>query len=183
MNTDEVCKMIDAITEGKEFTLSVPVPVGENSLTLKFHEDEISIYGAHGFATAIRNLRDIREIAAALVAWANRKDGTIDLAAMSILGSIRWAELKKSAEDDTAPSIHDWANIKSGRSTREEWYRRNVRHMTPETLKRNMKDLKEIKAQTPVGPEYDDIQKAIDILHVALNGGNIPPLPEGNDNV
>lgn len=181
--------MIDAITEGQEFKHEWlesnefdPLSIRTIPSALQFTSEGSS------FVFECNDPRVAREIAGALVAWANRKEGKTD--EPNPIADAIWVEslranrnVQKSLTEVTAPSISDWANIKSGRSTREEWYRRNVRHMTPETLKRNMKDLKEIKAQTPVGPEYDDIQKAIDILHVALNGGNIPPLPEGNDNV
>ncbi|GHF92391.1 hypothetical protein [Streptomyces griseosporeus] len=75
MNVEQVVEMIDAITEGRDYELDVPVLVEEDSLTLKFNEDEISILGSLGFATAIRDTRTAREICAALLTWADRKDG------------------------------------------------------------------------------------------------------------
>jgi hypothetical protein len=145
VNTEEVCKMIDDITEGKPFSRQ----------NLNGEQVNIASQG-DGFALAgtLTNPRTAREIAGALVAWANRKDG------VTSNRNVQSDLLSEKKEKDVAI----W---------RENWYHRNIRNMTRETMERNMSDLKKIRRSTPFpSDEFDDIQKAIDILHVALNGGN-----------
>jgi hypothetical protein len=108
MNVEEVCAMIDAITEGRPFELDVPVPVGEDALNLRFNSDEISILGSRGFATAVRNPRNAREIAAALTAWANRKDGIkLDGFADNVTRLTRGDTIEHKTESSIAPEVAD----------------------------------------------------------------------------
>jgi hypothetical protein len=190
VNTEEVCKMIDDITEGKPFSRQ----------NLNGEQVNIASQG-DGFALAgtLTNPRTAREIAGALVAWANRKEGVINN-----FESITVAQIAESPapEDCNFPEVwrtsaphrrfhythkkclaRDEGNVQNDLLSekkekdvaiwRENWYHRNIRNMTRETMERNMSDLQKIRRSAPFpSDEFDDIQKAIDILHVALNGGN-----------
>lgn len=77
MNAEEVVAMIDAITEGKTYGLTPRVTEASDELNFTFEKDEINIFSGERFAAAINDTRTAREIAGALIAWANRKDGRI----------------------------------------------------------------------------------------------------------
>lgn len=105
LNTEEVVEMIDAITEGKTYA----APFSGRSLDGQRDAEMIIAVGNTGFGFKIgRELFDItdprtaREIAGALVAWANRKDGMVKGSARAIIGDIRWAETfnKGASESD-----------------------------------------------------------------------------------
>ena len=65
MSTQEVVEMIDAITEGKSYENDF-IRVNKHDFCLKFPTGEI----------VFDQPRGAREIAAALIAWANQKEGT-----------------------------------------------------------------------------------------------------------
>jgi hypothetical protein len=157
VNTEEVCKMIDDITEGRPKQVTWEGDAGEyDSITLRTISGafQFTQHGNGAFVFQSDDPRTAREIAGALVAWANRKDG------VTSNRNVQSDLLSEKKEKDVAI----W---------RENWYHRNIRNMTRETMERNMSDLQKIRRSTPFpSDEFDDIQKAIDILHVALNGGN-----------
>lgn len=157
MNTDEVVAMIDAITEGKIFAKRWNLSEGGH---FNFASDGEGIALRTSGVTEIQDPRTAREIAGALVAWANKKEGHNEGAAF--LGKLAVSILNDGGVD--FPSVNDWAHIKAGRDTRTNWYARNVKRMTLETLKRNKQDLEGTKAQTPPGPELDDIRRAINVI-------------------
>jgi hypothetical protein len=101
MTTEEVAEMIEAITEGKIYATSFE---GRSLDGLRDGHMEIAVAPA-GFGFKIgHELFDLvdpntaREIAAALVAWANRKNGMMKGSARAILGDIRWAEFNDEKE-------------------------------------------------------------------------------------
>ena len=71
MNTEQVVEMIDAITEGEEFHHVFDTHVG--SLELFMTEYGFSIR-PEGDGTVCIDPRTAREIAGALIAWANHKE-------------------------------------------------------------------------------------------------------------
>jgi hypothetical protein len=194
MNTEEVVEMIDAITEGKVYATSFE----GRSLSGK-HDGQMTIaVGNSGFGFKIgRELFDVtdprtaREIAGALVAWANRKDGEFNAihqdAQHAIEGSLGLYVangVKKSGVGEadetnpTAPSPSDWKAIKNGYDSREEWYRRNVSRMTQETKNRNLKDLDAMLGDSTNPAESRDIRKAMKIL--IANGAKLLCLSFGS---
>lgn len=75
MNAEEVCKMIDQISEGKYYAHGFETVKDSHSLSIEVNEEFwISSFNA-SFLAKLDNPRTAREIAAALVAWANRKEG------------------------------------------------------------------------------------------------------------
>lgn len=165
MNTEEVCAMIDAITEGKPFTLNIGTGVnfefGPNGVSLI--ADEI------GVLARFTDARPSRELAGALIAWANRKDGFTpppknDMTELEL----------KNIQRDTFATHEKFLSAFATKSDenqvrtwvwREEWHRRNVGRMTPETRDRNLKDLVEIQAELhPNDPQQADLAAAIEIL-------------------
>lgn len=175
MNTEEVVAMIDAITDGRTFTLDVNTIEGEPSIAAKFTMDEVSIYGQGGFATAIDDPRTAREIAGALIAWANRKDGLVSWdTAKSV--TIYGQDLRDAIRDKRTTSIPEelkhygelGGTKRVGNSSYADWYRRNVENMTQETKDRNLKDLLGIQEDVSiVSEEHADICAAIDILIIS----------------
>lgn len=84
MNTEQVIEMIDAITEGGEYE---KFELNGEQINIAIRDDEFVIAGLSN------DPRTAREIAAALVAWANRKDGMMNGSVRAILGDIRWSEV------------------------------------------------------------------------------------------
>jgi hypothetical protein len=167
MDAEQVCEMIDTITEGRNYDLEIKGANDTGECRLQFASGSFSLALLEGWATEIDDPRTAREIAAALIAWANHKDGIVfdQLTAAANLAAMR--------KSPTAPTVEDWAEIKSGRSSREEWYRRNVERMSLETLKRNKEDLKGIRANLPTHSptretDWADINKAINIINDEL---------------
>jgi hypothetical protein len=99
METRKVVEMIDAITEGMPYELEI-----DSATYLKLRETDFSFIDEQGgeLVAPSVNPRTAREIAAALVAWADRKDGSISRTAGAILGAIRWAEFKGDIESTPA---------------------------------------------------------------------------------
>jgi hypothetical protein len=166
VNTEEVVAMMDAITEGRNYDLEVAGDRESDNVRLQFASDSFAIsHDPNSFAvTEVTNPRVAREIAGALVAWANRKDS-------STKGG-------KDAVEITAAVWGAPARVNSGGvggtdatnpSSRAEWFRRNVNRMTQETKDRNLKDLRAILSDPMTRhEEHSDIQAAIMIL---LNAG------------
>lgn len=75
MNTNEVVEMIDAITGGENYDLEIMGDKETGVAEIRFTESRFYIKLTEGWGTEHNNPRTAREIAAALVAWANRKDG------------------------------------------------------------------------------------------------------------
>jgi hypothetical protein len=69
MNTEEVCEMIDAITEGRTFARTWQGAV--SNIHLAVGEEGFAI---HANEFGCNDPRTAREIAGALVAWASRMD-------------------------------------------------------------------------------------------------------------
>jgi hypothetical protein len=185
--------MIDAITEGKYYAHSFETTPNSNTISISFlsvpsievgtnHPDlNKKAAGEFWFSTfdeganflaKINNPRTAREIAGALVAWANRKEGdplsrTIQRRTVQAIVGDDWNEEVNTADEVTG--LMNWQDVKSDNHPREEWYRRNVGQMSQETKDRNLKDLMAIKEQnaTMVGPDQPsmlDLQAAIQIL-------------------
>lgn len=74
MNTEEVVAMIDAITEGKNTKIKWDGAALTGDLSIDSRVDSIR-FAIKGDAFDIAHPRIAREIAGALVAWANRKEG------------------------------------------------------------------------------------------------------------
>lgn len=102
MNTEEVVAMIDAITEGKDYVLRPKVIEGYQGIAIGVSDDSV-LFSTEGdpLGTRIEDPRTAREIAGALVAWANRKEGnTNTVASRAIIGQLRWAETNSEAVVD-----------------------------------------------------------------------------------
>lgn len=97
MNTEQVVEMIDAITEGKIFATTFDGrglkgnPSGQ--MTIAVGNSGFG-FNVSGCLFDVKDPRTAREIAAALIAWANRKDEMVKGSARAILGDIRWSETK-----------------------------------------------------------------------------------------
>lgn len=163
MNTEEVTEMIDAITEGEDYTLSV-TNEGESGdrLNLEFTADRLTFTDCFDSFVDVKNARAAREIAGALIAWASRKDGGLPGGAISDLRDMfSQGNVKRPSHSEEAPQP----------GSREIWYRQNVGNMTPETKQRNLKDLEGIYNDLhPNSSEAIDTQKAIEILRASLFG-------------
>jgi hypothetical protein len=175
MNTEEVVAMMDAITEGRDCVLHPKGIDGYQGITIGIFDDGI-LFSTEDDPSGIQinDPRTVREIAGALVAWATRKDQLVswDVAkSLTIFGHDLRSEQSGGVggTDATFPSVSDWAAIKSGTSSRAEWYRRNVDRMTQEIKDRNLRDLRAILSDPMTRhEEHPDIQAAIMIL---LNAG------------
>jgi hypothetical protein len=70
MNVDEICKMMDAIHEGKPGMLNLGVGFNVHfSPGISFIADEIGVLGR------ITESKQARELAVMLITWADRQDG------------------------------------------------------------------------------------------------------------
>lgn len=102
MNAEQVCEMIDAITEGRNFTLH---PTESPMTEINFEGDEISVFPpAHEGYFDITETRTAREIAGALVAWANRKDGK------GFLTPLMREAQQSIVKSKTESSLSNWSN-------------------------------------------------------------------------
>jgi hypothetical protein len=142
MKTEKVVAMIDTITDGRQFAHRWEGE--ENSFNFASSDSGFAVQ-ASSFGCS--DPRTAREIAGALVAWANRKEGNGNE-----------TEAFRVSADHFSKS-------------RAEWYERSVKYMSQETKNRNLKDLHSIALEySDLDVDYDDIQKAIQVLRDA--GGN-----------
>jgi hypothetical protein len=168
MNTEEVVAMIDDITDGRPSVNGWENAVTGPGFILATAPQKIVMGDARdAFNFVITDERVAREIAGALVAWANRKGNLVgeNERAVSKLNSLSVVKPKFKVIHN--PGEH--ANPKVLRSNwRAEWFRRNVGNMSQETKNRNLKDLREIQKTLSGGSlEWDDAQAAIQILRDA----------------
>ena len=142
MNTEEVVAMMNAITEGAQWSRTIEGEAESDSLRFAVEADRVLLGTLdYDYVCEIQNPRTAREIAGALVAWANRKDGQL-------------GALPNTDVDQT-----------SSAGSRATWYRRSVGIMSQEAKNRNLKDLTAIQAQMhPNDVEQVDIAAAIQIL-------------------
>ena len=153
MTTNKVMEMINAIFDGQSYELTPETYELSSEFEIAFGKSEIAFNQPDGdFGAFIRNPRVAREIAAALVTWANRQESSKS-SGVHILVS--------------APIAQDPVN-----NSRESWYTRTVRMMTDDTIQRNMKDLQSIEASLASNrnetPELEDVRAAISICHAEL---------------
>jgi hypothetical protein len=136
LNTQEVVEMIDAITKGRNYRLDVPTTQSSDEMYVGFDTGAVIFHGVGmSFLATITDPRTAREIAAALVSWANHKDGGLPFTPLLNSG---------------------W---------RYEWYKRSVANMTQETKDRNLQDLEAIYRNPNTSTEEaDDIARAIVVL-------------------
>jgi hypothetical protein len=150
MNTDQVVEMIDAITEGRRYLFNV-----DEATTIVFSPEHFEVVDEHGdeLVASIDNERLAREIAGALVAWANRKQGTEERLTIN-------AFLSAIGVPQDAVKIN---------SSRQDWYARNIQFMDVPTLRRNFDDLMRI-TKTKGLPDADkaDANRAKDFIWSAL---------------
>lgn len=163
MNTEQVVEMIDAISEGKPYQLAPSVDASSvDDLLVRFQPDGITFTElSNQFEALITDPRVAREIAGALVAWANQKQGgNVDLATVVKLFGDGRPEF---------PSVNDWADIKCGRQTAKYWYLRNVRNMSVESLNRNLESIKDNQKNISGGSIlWDDLVDAIDVIKAEI---------------
>lgn len=160
MNTDQVVEMIDAITEGRPYDHTWESANLSDALHLAT-TGTMARFGIRGEVFDVEDPRTAREIAGALVAWANRKQG--HNVGAQFLGRLAVSILSDGSVG--FPSVNDWAHIKAGRDSRANWYARNVKNMSQETKDRNLKDLIGIQAEMhPNDMAQIDIAAAIQIL-------------------
>lgn len=170
MNTEEVCAMIDAITEGRKYVYE------NNGGTSRMTVDEDGISFSAEITFLIEQPRTAREIAGALVAWANRKEGNAnEVEAFRVAAEFKPTtsipeEIVKRQQAVYEPPA---TNNKVPGCWRADWYRRNVTSMSQETKDRNLKDLRGIweagkstamRSSTMTKEEASDIYAAIVIL-------------------
>jgi len=173
MNTEQVVAMIDAITEGKKYTTDWETAQDglEDDLRIEVSGNSFNLIGLdRRFVHVIRDPRAAREIAGALVAWANRKEGdplsrTIQRRTVQAIVGDAWNEEVNTTNADKYGTIdgEPMVSLRHGES-REDWYRRNVGRMSQETKDRNLHDLKAMLSGTSGKAEDDDIRAAIRIL-------------------
>ena len=173
MNTEEVVAMIDAITEGKPFVHRWESET--DSLIFATSPEKAVLSDTGDFCFDLRDPRTAREIAGALVAWANRKDGIQQPKSFEATdpnnphpGMYHFAfgcrecfpALKTMTEESLASQLIDMK--KNGRA---QWYRRNVDRMSQETKDRNLQDLRGIQAELhPNDVTNIDVEAAMQIL-------------------
>lgn len=165
MDTKEVVAMIDAITEGRPYTLNL----GEG-VNFEFGPNGISLIAdGIGVLARLTKGRPTREIAGALVAWANRKEGKLDTSnkALALVDTL------VSSQVDY-PSVNDWSNLTSGRITFEAWYKLHVPNMGPEAIEKNIKALEDMRREwAPSSVKFHDTGKALEILKKAMPEGSV----------
>lgn len=82
MNTEELVNMIDAISEGKAFTLPI-----DETVNLVLGKEAFGFSGTQSLdLVAHYDSRTAREIAAALISWANRQE------AINPANQVEWLE-------------------------------------------------------------------------------------------
>lgn len=154
MTTNKVMEMINAIFDGKPYRMEVnSADDNFENMEVRFRSDNVVFVEKGGaFVCTVNDPRIAREIAAALVTWANRQESSKS-SGVHILVS--------------APIAQDPVN-----NSRESWYTRTVRMMTDDTIQRNMKDLQSIEASLASNrnetPELEDVRAAISICHAEL---------------
>lgn len=74
MNTAEVCAMIDAISDGKNYTLEITGDKLTGVAEIQFTPSRFYIKLAEGWGIEHENPRTAREIAGAFIAWATQKE-------------------------------------------------------------------------------------------------------------
>lgn len=168
MDTQAVVKMIDAITEGRDYNLDVQnARHDDDDMTISFRPDEVTFHDNFDSYVTVESPRVAREIAGALVAWATRKEVGENITRQEV------GRICVTAAGDSQvefPSVNDWADIMSGRSSREEWYRQNVGRMTLESKRQNYDALHEARKTVSGGSQrWDDITKAMRILEESMD--------------
>lgn len=153
MNTEQVVEMIDAITEGRNYTLAIPGDKESGEAEIVFTPSRFYIKLTEGWGTEHDNTRLAREIAGALIAWANRKEGGSTAAAKS---PVIW--------ETKSPRIGKNSADSRGGLSRADWYARNVHQMSQEAKDRNLRDLKTFLTTDESAGQEADIQTAIQIL-------------------
>ncbi|MFG2268080.1 hypothetical protein [Streptomyces sp. NPDC048720] len=93
MNTEEVCEMIDAITAGETFVNNW-VGETEGRFNLAIGDEGFAV---HATEFGCNDPRTAREIAGALVAWANRKGDSITHD--QIQGAVTLAAIRRNKEE------------------------------------------------------------------------------------
>ena len=160
MNTEEVVAMIDAITEGRYYAHSFETTPNSNTISIEVGTNNPEVDSEFWFSTfdegvqflaKINDPRVAREIAGALVAWANKQEG------------VRSAKPREISESEWQSSGTLRRKVRNG-CWREDWYRRNVGNMSQETKDRNLRDLKGMLNLGDESPEQLDIDAAINIL-------------------
>lgn len=76
MNAEETCKMIDIITEGRPYVLTVKTAaLSCDDMSIRINPESIYFFDVPAdFMAMVDDPRVAREIAGALVAWADRKE-------------------------------------------------------------------------------------------------------------
>lgn len=85
LNADEVVEMLDAITSGREFSTNWTPMAGEKLHILTRDDSFVIGMGNVPNIVSLGDPRTAREIAGALVAWANRKESQPDSGLMEIV--------------------------------------------------------------------------------------------------
>lgn len=163
MNTEQVVEMIDAISEGRTYGFMPSVTEASDTLNFTFNKNEINIFSGEDFAACVENPRTARELAGALIVWANKQEDATVHPDMAV-GFMRLMGM------NGAPGKYDRDDC-----WREKWYRIHAPNMTKETLKVNMRDLNKLKDTFIVERgnghwSVSDVQKAINICRDLLNG-------------
>jgi hypothetical protein len=85
MNTEQVCKMIDTIVEGRPYLQSWEGSAATSDIVMDVRKSSIR-FSIEGQTFDVAHPRTAREIAGALVAWANRIDPQIEKPLFGIPG-------------------------------------------------------------------------------------------------
>lgn len=162
MNIDQVRAMIDAIHKREDHVIRAEVSDGWPSMIAGFSSDEI-LFDIEGSSTKMSDPTFARQLAGALILWANKQEGIRPENGDEMETLIKFCALF-DVVDDTHPV----------NNSRADWYARMTPLMTVETLKRNRADLNVIakelaKSHAPAArTELADINRAIDYIHHEL---------------
>jgi hypothetical protein len=155
VDSKQVIEMLDAIFEGREW--EIEIKPGDR---LMLDKDGITFSPRIDTLFEIDNPSIARQIAGALVSWANKVDDTAPLTGPEVMATMK---------------LFDWATPRiehhSVNKTRTEWYHRNVQIMTPKTMMRHFRDLKVLeKCYSREGNDIQlmDVGNSIDILWKAM---------------
>lgn len=155
---EKILEMLEAIKEGRETITELGH--SQNDIQIRFTSAGVFFESANG-SNEVEDTDFARQIGAALIMWANVKDG--------------WTF---SADDIfNLTKLLGWTNSKPENHTvnqsRAEWYERNIPFMTLETMKRNWEDLKKIERDYATNGEgidthLLDCRRAMDYLWHAM---------------
>lgn len=148
--------MIDAITAGVQYELHVKNERhDDDDMLVTFHESDVTFHDNFDTYVVVNDPRVAREIAGALVAWANRKDPSAT------------AGFPPFVLSESSRETHFEEATESG--NREEWYRQNVQRMGYAMKNRNLRDLE--AAYNGLHPNSEEAVDILGAIHILRSNG------------